>query len=270
MTNRRSGQIPSPLWGGLGRGKALLVCLLSLASGCGGSSTDALIAQLRSADPKTRLAAARALADQGGDAADAVAGLADAAGDTNPAVRELAITTLGRIGPEAREALPALERALRDENSSVRTAAALAIDSINPSSQLHLPVLIESLRAGDGPVFLAVGQMGERGAWAVPTLKALLSDRRSSIRALAAKALGGIGPAAREAERGLQQCLRDDEPSVRKAAQNALRQIRVQQPRASQARSRSGLVDKRLVIGLAENLAATRPELRFLGKCKSY
>jgi HEAT repeat protein len=67
--------------------------------------------------------------------------------------------------------------------------------------------------------------MGARDAWAVPTLTALLSDGRPSIRALAAKALGGIGPPARDAERALKQCLRDPEASVRKAAQNALRQI---------------------------------------------
>jgi HEAT repeat protein len=238
MTNRRNGPIPSPLRGGLGRGKALLVCL-SLFGGCGRSSTETLIAQLRDADPKVRVAAARALSEGGGDVTAAVAGLAAAAEDNDFAVRQLAITTLGQIGPEAKSGLPALEKALLDENTSVRTAAALAIDSIEPNSQIHWPMLIEALRRGDGPVFLAVGSMAERGAWAVPTLTALLSDRRPSIRALAAHALGEIGPAARNAERALQQCLRDQEPSVRKAAQTALRQIRVQPPGAAKAHSRS-------------------------------
>jgi len=225
MATNCSGQIPSPLGGGLGRGKTPLLCAFLLAIGCGGSSTETLIAQLRDADPKVRIAAARALSEQRGDVTAAVAGLAAAADDTDFAVRELAITTLGQIGPEAKQALPALERALRDEYTSVRTAAALAIDSIEPNSQVHLPVLMESLRAGNGPVFIAVGRMGDRGAWAVPTLAGLLSDRRPSIRALAAKALGGIGPAARDAGRALRQCLRDPEASVRKAAQNALRQM---------------------------------------------
>jgi HEAT repeat protein len=214
------------LRGGLGRGKTLLIGVILLAIGCSPSSTDALIAQLRGPDPKTRIAAARALAEQRDDAADAVAGLTTATDDADPAVRELAITTLGRFGPGAHDALPALEQALRDENPSVRTAAALAIDSIEPNSQVHQHVLIESLRAGDGPVFISVGQMGERAAWAVPTLASLLSDRRPTVRALAAKALGGIGPSAREAERALRQCLRDPEASVRRAAQNALRQIK--------------------------------------------
>jgi HEAT repeat protein len=157
--------------------------------------------------------------------ADVVAGLTDAVGDTESAVRELAITTLGEIGPEAKASVPALEKALRDENASARTAAALSIDSIEPNSQVHLPVLAEALRRGDGPVFLAIGRMGARGAWAVPTLTTLLSDRRPSIRALAAHALGSIGPAARDAERALEQCLRDPEANVRKAAENALRKI---------------------------------------------
>jgi HEAT repeat protein len=203
----------------------LLAGVCFFAIGCGGSSTDELITQLQDADPKSRLAAARALSERRGDVTEVVAGLTDAAGHSDSAVRELAITTLGEIGPEAKSSLPDLERALHDENASVRTAAALAIDSIEPSSRIHLPVLTESLRRGDGPVFLAVGRMGERGAWAVPTLAALLSDRRPSIRALAAHALGEIGPPAHDAERALQQCLRDPEASVRKAAQSALRQI---------------------------------------------
>jgi HEAT repeat protein len=233
MANRRSGQIPSParlsspksLGGGPGRGKAPLLCVFLLAMGCGGSSTETLIAQLRDADPKVRLAAARALAERRGDVTVAVAGLAAAAEDNDFAVRELSITTLGQIGPEAKGALPAIKQALADENRSVRTSAALAIDSIEPNSQIHRPVLMESLRSGEGPVFIAVGRMGERGAWAVPTLTGLLSDRRPSIRALAAKALGEIGPAARGAERALQQSSRDPEASVRKAAQKALKQI---------------------------------------------
>jgi HEAT repeat protein len=199
--------------------KFILVTGCVIATGCG-PSTDDLIAQLRDADPKTRLAAAHALVERRDETSDVVA-----ADDADSTVRELAITTLARIGPEAKDALPALESALRDENASVRTAAALAIDSIEPNWQVHRPVLIQSLRAGDGPVFLAVGRMGERAAWAVPTLVGLLSDRRPPVRALAAKALGGIGPAARDAERGLTQCLRDPEASVRRAAQNALRQI---------------------------------------------
>ncbi len=168
--------------GGLGRGKAPLLGAFLLAIGCSDSSTDALIAQLRGADPKARLAAARSLAERRDDAADAVAGLTTAVGDAEPAVRELAITTLGEIGPEAEASLPALEQALHDENTSVRTAAALAIDSIEPNSRIHWPVLIEALRRGDGPVFLAIGRTGERGAWAVPTLAALLSERRPTIR----------------------------------------------------------------------------------------
>jgi len=225
MPIKRGFQVPATLRGGPGRKIAPLIGAFLLAIGCSGSSSDDLIAQLQDADPKTRLTAARLLTEQDSDASEAVAGLAGAVDHSDFAVRELAITTLGEIGVEAKASLPALEQALRDENKSVRTAAALAIDLIEPNSRVHLPVLIEALRSGDGPVFLAVGRMGARGAWAVPTLTALLSDRRPSIRALAAKALGGIGPAARDAERALKQSLRDPEVSVRKASQNALRKI---------------------------------------------
>src|SRR5688572_7093521 len=100
MATRMSFRIPSPLGGGPGRGKALLLCALLPAIGCGRSSTETLIAQLRDADPKLRLAAARALSEGRGDMTVAVAGLAAAAEDNDFAVRELAITTLGQIGPE--------------------------------------------------------------------------------------------------------------------------------------------------------------------------
>jgi len=53
----------------------------------------------------------------------------------------------------------------------------------------------------------------------------LLSDRRVQIRALAAHALGGIGPAARDADAALRERLRDVDPSVQREAQNALRRI---------------------------------------------
>jgi len=208
-------------------------CLLAL--GCNATSTDTLIAQLRSPDPKARRAAARALAEPRGDVSEVVAGLSQAAQDADAEVRELAVTTLGQIGSEAKPGLRALERALGDASPSVRTSAALAIYSIEPGSRSFQPVLIEALRAGDGPVFLEVGRMGERGAWAVPTLTALLSDRRPIIRALSAQALGGIGAAARGAEPALRRCLRDEEASVRNAAQNALRRIGSKQTGASRA-----------------------------------
>ena len=96
---------------------------------------------------------------------------------------------------------------------------------IDPHSPLYAPILLQSLRAGDGPVFIEVGRMGEDAKWAVPTLARLLSHQKPTIRALSAQTLGGIGPVASEAKPSLRQSLRDPDPIVRQHAQDALRKI---------------------------------------------
>ena len=153
------------VWGGL------------LALGCS-HSTDKLIAQLGDADPVVRRATARALGEEQGSSADAVAALGHAIKDSDIEVRENAADALGQQGTAAKSSVRALEQALDDPELSVRLKAALAIRSIDPASQSYVPVLIASLRAGHGPVFLEVGRMGTDADWAVPTLVALLSHPR--------------------------------------------------------------------------------------------
>jgi HEAT repeat protein len=165
------------------------------------------------------------LAAETGDVEKAVRSLAGALEDSDLDVRELAAESLGQIGSQAKSGLPALELALDDPQPSVKHTAALAIYRIDPQAKSYQPLLSAALRAGDGPVFLEVGRMGSEAKWAVPTLTALLSDRRPQIRALAAHTLGEIGPVASDANAALQRTVRDPEASVRKTAQNALRQI---------------------------------------------
>jgi hypothetical protein len=86
-------------------------------------------------------------------------------------------------------------------------------------------VLRNALLDGNGPVFLEVARMGPSGAWAVPTLTSLLSHKHPPVRALAARALGGIGAPAMSALPSLQKALRDEKPVVRKAARIALDRI---------------------------------------------
>jgi hypothetical protein len=115
----------------------------------------------------------------------------------------------------------------------VRLTAALAIQKIDPDSPAYAPVLLQSLRAGDGPVFIEVGRMGEDAVWAVPTLAKLLSHQKPTIRALSAQTLGGIGPAASEAKPSLRQSLRDPDPTVRQRALDALQKIESPNERSS-------------------------------------
>jgi HEAT repeat protein len=204
-----------------------VVCICLVAVGCG-NSTDALIAQLGDGDPVARRSAARELGNRQEDASRVVAALAEALEDSDLEVRELASASLGRIGPEAKASLPELELALKDPQSSVRLSAAMAIQKIDPESRHYQQVLIESLLAGDGVVFLELRRMGADAKWAVPTLVRLLAHQQPQIRALAAHALGGIGGAADEAKSALRRSLRDPDPNVRQAAQNALTQIDAQ------------------------------------------
>jgi len=206
---------------GVMRRPQFFFCLLLL--GCGANSTDRLVAQLGDDDPEVRRVAARALADQRGTSSEIIAALTQAAANSDVEVRQIAVEALAQKGSAAETVLPPLERALADPELSVRLKAALAIRKIDPESESYRPVLLDSLRAGHGTVFLEVGRMGTDAQWAVPTLVTVLSsDRRPSIRALAASTLGRIGASTSKVESALRRALRDQSPAVRTAAQQAL------------------------------------------------
>jgi HEAT repeat protein len=137
----------------------------------------------------------------------------------------LAITALGRLGSAAKSSEAAVVEALSDEEPPVRISAALSLEKIDPTSEQYKPVILKSLSAGDGPVFLEVGRMGGDAKWAVPTLTKLLLNPGAGIRALAARTLGQIGVRTNEAEVGLTRSLRDSDPAVRNAAQQALEKM---------------------------------------------
>jgi HEAT repeat protein len=205
-----------------------IVGMLLLTLGCGGKSTTKLIAELSDSDPKIRRAAARELSDLQGDPNDAIAALALATTDADLEVREIAVAGLAHFGVAAISSEAALEKALGDPEVSVRLGAAKALQKIDPESTSYVPVILDALNAGNGAIFLDVGQMGASAKWAVPTLVKLLSHPQAGIRALAARTLGKIGVATTQGESGLSRSLRDTDPSVRKAAQRALAQIQPQ------------------------------------------
>ncbi len=111
---------------------------------------------------------------------------------------------------------------LDDSEWSVRLAAAFALLKIDPQSDAPHAVLIEAMRQGEGGTIVAIGKLGDRATWAVPTLTGLLKDQRPGTRRLAAEALTRIGPAARDAASGLRAALNDTDDRVRAAAQEAL------------------------------------------------
>jgi HEAT repeat protein len=103
---------------------------------------------------------------------------------------------LGDCGSAALPAAPALTRLLQDPDGDVRVAAAEALLKIAPDKAAPLAVLLDALKHSD-----------------------LL------IRSRAAQALGGRGPQAAGAADALRAALQDPEPEVRRAAQEALRNI---------------------------------------------
>jgi HEAT repeat protein len=82
----------------------------------------------------------------------------------------------------------------------------------------------------------AIRALGERGPKsaraAVPALSEALRDSDAFVRRDAARALGQIGPAARDAAAALRLAAKDRNPQVRKAAAEALQEI---QPTSSAA-----------------------------------
>lgn len=88
----------------------------------------------------------------------------------------------------------------------------------------YVQTLLSDLRAGDPELqrhaILALGEVGETAAFAVPDLARALEDPEQKY--FAALALGGIGPAAKEAVSALSRALTDFNIVVRWSAANSL------------------------------------------------
>jgi HEAT repeat protein len=122
-----------------------------------GTSTEDLIAGLKSKDVSTRVDAIRALWREDRPAARLVVPLLIESLGTNAApgdftsaqrsrLRAEAAVTLGLIGPEARAAVLALVRVLEDPDEWARANAAEALGRIAPADPQVLPGLIKAMR----------------------------------------------------------------------------------------------------------------------------
>jgi HEAT repeat protein len=149
----------------------------------------------------------------------------------NPVRREAA-TQLARLGPAAKPALPALIKALNDPDKQVWSIAIGAIARLGPEAADAVPTLLENIdsRKNRGGRDRDRRQLLMRSAYALsriglaakgPLLETLKSED-SMARAGAAKALGGMGAAAREAVPSLVQNLRRDQPDERRETIDAL------------------------------------------------
>ena len=149
---------------------------------------DRLIELLKSED---RIASADLLCRLGPEAKEALQPLLAMAKDPDPTARWHAVATIGRIGPEAKTAVPDLRDALKDEDPQVREHAAESLGQIGSQARAALPALLVAVK---DPVWKvrkdaarSLGQIGDREA--IPALKLLLQDEHETVRKYAQESL---------------------------------------------------------------------------------
>ncbi len=204
-------------------------------------------ADLKASDSSVRQKAALHFSSIGSDADPALPALIAALGDPQAAVRQAAASSLGLIQvrmrsespwrrmPEA--AVPALVRLLKDPDSYVRGDAARAVGHFGPAAKSAVSALVEILTDLERtdksdpkrvtPEFLlrisvvrSLGEIGPDARAGVPVLVRALADPGFSTQA--ARALGGMGPAAAESLPALRAMFDDTAKSSRFSAADAL------------------------------------------------
>ncbi|WP_439625638.1 HEAT repeat domain-containing protein [Gemmata sp.] len=174
--------------------------------------TDVLakLVAMATTDPKTpaRVAAMRSLAAAGAKAKPVRGDLERIAGGTIPEFALYARVALAGIDGDATAVAADARAALADKNAQVRLAAADALFLLGPTPA-DLPALQRLLGERSDSVREAaarcVGKLGPAGKDAVPQLIRMLDDKDAAVRGAAATALGDVGPAAKDAADRLKQ-----------------------------------------------------------------
>lgn len=147
---------------------------------------------------------------------------------SDPHVRRDAATGLAWMGSKASPALLELMKAAQDEDIAVRIVVAVAIGNIGEGAANAVPVLIHLLDDESEQVVReaawALGRIGPSAApEAVPPLTRLLDSADFVAAAKAAEALGELG--AREARYVLERVAQSEFRELRDAATAALRKV---------------------------------------------
>ena len=198
---------------------------------------------LKDADPRTASGAAQSLGNLGTDGADAVTALAEAMRGTNIVLCRLASKALSQIGAPA---LATLIAHLQHADPFVRGESALAIGWMGATARSAVPFLAGVVRGpratparGSHAPLPAPPSLRVEMETAdpdhlnsesptpteIPSQSADASSPEESCRIHAAQALGRIGPPAAAALNDLRDVLDSGPEALRRAAEQAIRQI---------------------------------------------
>jgi HEAT repeat protein len=192
-------------------------CLIPL--GCAAAadqpSTEALVAELKSADESARLQVIDQLGAQA--ATEAVEPLSDVLKDASPAIRAHAAAALGEVGEAAKPAAQALVGLLADSDAIVRQQAVKALMRIRPGPRIMVPLCVRLLEDSDPGVRMRVlNAISDVGPKAVPGLIVALKNDKAAY--WACLILREIGPAGKDAVPALREKLGDKRPEIRREA----------------------------------------------------
>lgn len=176
-------------------------------------------------DLKVRLSAIRAIAKAGPAAIQVQDQLIEALKDRDDDIHTAAIQALANIGPEA--GADNLIGALTNRNPRIREGAAKVIGRYSTLVAKSETQLIRRLT--DSSVYVrtaAIDALTTAGPDIVPTMSRLLKSDSVLMRFGAARVLGNLGEASKQALPELKKMLNDKDALLRKEAQRAISKIR--------------------------------------------
>jgi HEAT repeat protein len=197
------------------------------------AAVPALIDYLNDPSARYRLNAANVLAAIGPAAKDAVPTLIALLKDSKYTGRANAVSALGEIGPAAKDAVPALIEALKEDDRGVSGNAPRALGLIGPAAKAAIPLLERALQDSDRRFRMQAAAY----LWRIDTafisvsvpimIEAIENPPRDSGNPsfYLSKALGDIGPPAKEALPVLRQVFDRPDDFGRWTAASALCRI---------------------------------------------
>lgn len=149
------------------------------------------------------------------------------AGDTNAWVRQSAVGSLAAIGRKPELVLPVLITASHDPDVTVRLQAATGLGNFSKQEKSAIAPLIKLLNDPEQNVrrlaILKLGKLAEDRDLVVPPLIRQLKDKNVYVRWTVVTELGDLG--GDRAFHALKKATQDSDPTVRKAALEALQKL---------------------------------------------